>query len=98
MNKRYVVLNKCWYQGELYKPGQVVVLEGKDIPRHFEPYKQGADSELDELREQCFAEGHVFEPQWGVDRLKELLGIAPPVEQVWRRGGTKVKSVEDAVE
>lgn len=98
-SNKFLVLNKCFHEGELYNPGDIVTLKNpKTATRHFKPYKTGDESELDNLREQCFEKGLVFEPAWGVDRLRELLGMEPPAHLVWKRGGRKVKNVKDALE
>ena len=95
---RFIVLNKCFHQGELYHPGQIVTLaDASKASRHFEPYKPNQDSELDKLREQAYKEGHIVERAWGVDRLKEALGLEPPAHQKWLKGGAKVEKLDDVL-
>ena len=93
---KYVVLNRCFHEGELRHPGQIVELKDtKNVPRHFEPYKSGKESELDELRERCAKEGYYFEPGWGIDRLKELLGLELSPQKMWTSGKRKAEEQEE---
>lgn len=77
MMAKYVCINKCWFECELYKPGQIVNFKkGVEPPRHFELLK--GESTLDKLRAEAQEKNYYLEPGWGVDKLRELLGYELP--------------------
>ena len=77
---KYVCVNKCYHNCELYSPGQVTSFDkNADVPRHFEKASR-EDSTLDKLRDECNDAGLYYEPDWGIDRLFELLGRESPTK------------------
>ena len=79
---KYTVLNKCYFRDNIYMPGEVVSFDDEKAPsRHFQAFRPGNNSTIEKLRKQCQEKKLFFETSWGVDRLRELLGIRTPAPE-----------------